>query len=95
MPAPVGATVTIAPYDFGRDDGPQPGDIIVSYSERMETWGTAYRIVSTRLMARSSHPGRYSLRCEVMGKFEDVEHETVPGARFFTIVWNRRDRRKR
>lgn len=94
MVARVGDVVRIAPYDYGEQEqpGPEEGDIIGTYSERTETFGTAYLILESRLMTRSIHPGRYDLRCRVLGP---AGRETVPsGARAFTIVWSSRARRR-
>lgn len=95
MPAQVGATVSISPYDYGKEDGPEPGDVLVTYSERTQAYGTVYRVVSSRLM-RSAKPGRYSLRCEVLGRYDDVwTAEAIgPTARPFGIVWSSRKRRR-
>lgn len=93
MAAPVGAIVGISPYDLW--DGPpppSPGDILVTVGKN-ERLGTAYRILTARHMTQSKEPYRFSLRCQVMGPAATVDlHE--PGVTVYTIVWNRRDRKR-
>ena len=82
MPAaPVGATVTIAPYDFwGEGPGPSDGDCLVSQG------GSAYLILEAHQTKRQ---GRYRLRCL------KVQPTEVPeAAAAFSLVWSRRDRRR-
>lgn len=96
MAAPVGAHVTIAPYDMTHhpdSPDPEPGDWIATYSERTERWGTAYRIVSARQIKSTAHPRRFSLRCEVAGPFDTAG---IPeGDQVFGIVWYPREKRRR
>jgi hypothetical protein len=89
----VGRVVSIQPYDCGERDGPEHGDIVVSYSEKTEAYGTVYRVVSSRLM-RSTTQGRYSLRCEVLGKYEQVQDGVAPGAQVFLLLWYPRKRKR-
>lgn len=97
MPAPIGAIVTISPYDLSHrtfDDwpDPEPGDWLVTYSERTEQWGTAYRIVTARRVRSTVSPRRYALRCEVVGQADAV---AIPAdEQVYPIVWSRRDRRR-
>jgi hypothetical protein len=94
MAAPVGSCVTIAPYDLtDGGPGPQDGDYLVSYSELTDRFGTAYLVVGTRQVRSDVHPNRYALRCQVLGPY-DPQMPTSPGARFFPIVWYRRNRRR-
>ena len=58
MPAPVGATVTISPFDM-RSGEPVPEEGVYLLS----AGGTAYLIVASRLMTRSARPNNYALRC--------------------------------
>lgn len=81
MTAPIGATVTIAPYDFwGEGDGPAPGDFLLSQG------GSAYAVLDAREGRRR---GRYRLTCR------KVEPSEVPAeAATFSLQWSRRDRRR-
>ena len=93
--APVGATVTLT-YDLVHNlDWPDPdeGDWLVSYSERTETWNTAYFILSARQVRSAVHPRRFALRCLKLGPAGKAEIRE--GDRVFPIVWYRRDRRRR
>lgn len=92
--APVGATVTLAPYDWGQSrhrNEPPPDDGDYLLAEGSTGYGSAYLIVAARLMARSAVPGRYSLRCVKLGG----QNEIPEGARVLIIRWYRRDRRGR
>lgn len=95
MPAPIGATVTIGPYDLVHNPDwpdPEPGDWIATYSERTERWGTAYRIVVARRVRSETHPRRFSLRCEVVGPVESAG--IADDEQVYPIVWYPRDRRR-
>ena len=70
MAAPIGRHVTINPYDMRDSHGwpdPQPGDWLVTWSERTKAWGTAYRIIAARKVNSTVSPRRFALRCEVAG----------------------------
>jgi len=72
---------------------PEPGGWLVTYSERTQRWGTAYRILSVRQIKSEAHPRRFSLRCEVAGPYEQAvirEGEQVHG-----MVWYPRDKRRK
>lgn len=95
MPAPVGATVSISPYDLGhRHDwpDPEPGDWLVTWSAQTEQWGTAYRIVSARQVRSTTYPRRFSLRCEVVGPA--VAADIRDDEQVYPLVWYRRDRKR-
>lgn len=94
--APVGAIVTLT-YDLVRNpDWPDPveGDWLVSYSERTDTYRTAYLIQSVRKVKSEANPRRFSLRCLKAGPADST---TIDGpGRIYPIVWYRRDKgRKR
>jgi hypothetical protein len=95
MPAPVGATVTISPCDLIHAPDwpdPEPGDWLVTWSERTERFGTAYRIVGARRVRSTVSPRRFALRCEVVGAVGAV---TIPDdEQVYSIVWSSRDRRR-
>lgn len=83
MPAaPVGATVTIAPYDFwGEGPGPSDGDFLISQG------GSVYHILEAQQTRRQ---GRYRLTCR------KVSRDDLPAdATSFSLQWSRRDRRPR
>ena len=59
--APIGAYVTLAPYDWGisrHKNEPPPSDGDYLLTEGAKGYGTAYLITAARLMARSAVPGR-------------------------------------
>jgi hypothetical protein len=88
--SPIGATVTLT-YDLAHHpDWPDPddGDWLVSYSERTETWGTAYIIKSARRVTSEINPRRFSLRCLKLGP--DGKCEIKAGDRVYPIGWYRR-----
>jgi hypothetical protein len=92
--APIGAAVTLAPYDWGvsrhrLERPPADGDYLLA--EGSTGYGSAYLITEARLMARSAVPGRYSLRCVKLAGQADIPE----GARVLIIRWYRRDRRGR
>ena len=95
MAAPVGAIVKLAPFDWRPDwPGERPpaaGDVVVTYSERTERYGRAYLIQQARLMTRSAVPGRYALRCLVLGGVGAIP----AGVRLLVIVWRPRKRGSR
>src|SRR5690242_14817320 len=93
MAAPVGAVVTIAPYDLVHSPelpDPAEGDWLVTWSERTEAWGTAYLIVSARQIRSAASPRRFSLRCRKLGPA--AETLVGPEDRVFPVIWLRRDR---
>jgi hypothetical protein len=94
MTAPIGAVVTLAPYDWGisrhrTEDPPEAGDYLLT--EGVTGYGRAYRILNARLMARSEVKGRYSLTCQVVGAQRDIPEQ----ARVLIIRWYRRNQRRR
>lgn len=81
MSAPIGATVTIAPYDcWGDGIGPEPGDYLLSQG------GSAYLVVQAHETRRR---GRYRLVCQKV-----APAAVPPDATAFSLVWSRRDRRR-
>lgn len=96
MPAPVGAVVTIEPYDLVHNpDWPDPtvGDWLVTYSERTQQWGTAHQIVSARQIRSTVSPRRFALRAHVVGPAVDANIQE--GDQIFPLVWYPRKRRRR
>jgi hypothetical protein len=92
--APIGATVTLT-YDLVHSpDWPDPdeGDWLVSYSERTETWGTAYLIIGARRVRSEINPRRFSLRCTKIGAAAGAGIGEAD--RVYPIVWYQRDRRR-
>ncbi len=92
--APVGAVVTLAPYDWGisrhrNEPPPSEGDYLLT--EGKTGYGTAYLIREARLMTRSAVPGRYALRCVKLGGPSVIPE----GARVLIIRWYPRNRRWR
>lgn len=95
MVAPAGASVTLT-YDLEQSpDWPDPdeGDWLISYSERTDTWNTAYLIIAVRQVRSEHHPRRFSLRCRKVGpaKSSSIDFD----GRIFPIIWCRRDRKAR
>lgn len=95
MPAPIGTHVTINPYDLLHAPDwpdPQPGDWLVTWSERTERFGTVYRIVGARKVRSALSPRRFALRCEVAGQHGSV---AIPDdEQVYSLVWTPRDRRR-
>lgn len=96
MPAaPIGAAVTLT-YDLANNsDWPDPdaGDWLVSYSERTDTYRTAYHILRARQVRSEVNSRRFALRCVKAGP---ADASTITGGgRIYPIVWYRRDRRRR
>lgn len=79
---PVGAVVSIAPYDWHGDEPPPAEDDVV-----LSTGGTAYLILEARQTRR---PGRLALRCLKLGPASAIPE----GARVVSLAWARRDRRR-
>lgn len=80
MAAPVGAVVSIAPYDWGTQDAPPAaGDFLLSNG------GTAYRILASRATRRL---GRFALTCLKIGRAADIP----PSARTLGLHWYPRQR---
>lgn len=81
MPAPIGATVVISPYDFwGEGPGRADGDYLVSQG------GSVYHILEAHQTRRQ---GRYRLTCR------KVRRDDLPAeATAFGLRWSRRDRRR-
>lgn len=95
MPAPIGTTVTIAPYDLVHHHDwpdPEPGDWLVTWSERTERYGTAYRIVTARKVRSTVSPRRFELRCEVVGPADEAS--ISDDEQVYPLVWYSRDRRR-
>lgn len=84
--APVGATVSIKPFDM-RAGEPVPEDGVYLLS----SGGTAYLIVAARLMTRSQKPNNYALRCLKLGGADQIPED----ADVIEFAFTRRDRRPR
>lgn len=80
--APVGAVVTIAPYDHAPEPCPEPGDYLLS------TGGTAYRVLEARPTTR---PGRCHLTCLKTGTVDSIPTEATA----YPLVWYSRAPRHR
>lgn len=82
--APVGARVAINPYDW-YGEGPAPGedDYLVSQG------GSVYLILEARQVRSAVHANRWAYRC-----LKVAPDEVREGARWTTLVWSRRERRR-
>lgn len=93
MSAQPGGTVTLT-YDYHAEQfgtaPPGEDDYLVSWSERTETWGSAYLIRAVRQVRSEVHPHRYSLRCLKLGTVGEVPDD----AAVYPIVWYPRNRRR-
>jgi len=93
MAARLGATVTLT-YDLANNlDWPDSdeGDWPAGYSERTDTYRTAYHILSGRRVRSEINPRRFSLRCVKAGPAD--ASTIIDDGRIYPIVWYRRDRK--
>jgi hypothetical protein len=85
MAAPIGATVSIAPFDMcAGEPVPDEGVYLLSAG------GTAYLITSSRPMTRSARPNNYALRALKLGGADQIPE----GAQVIAFAFTRRDRRR-
>lgn len=97
-PAPIGALVTISPYDWqSSDPSPEEGEYLRTLTTRGTTGGTIYLIVAIReIHARTRLPfkvrARYRIRAVKIGPYRDWEQPA--GARVLTLKWNDRNNRR-